>query len=72
VHDGNWISSRDPRDLPVFNKAIVAHFAEAVGREAPGMMADVSWGKWLVGTAAMAAAGYAIQQRMKEGEHSRT
>jgi protease I len=70
VHDGNWVSSRDPRDLPVFNKAIVAHFAQAVGREAPSAMADVSWGKWIVGTAAMAAAGYAIQQRMKEEQQT--
>jgi hypothetical protein len=56
--------------LPLFNKAIVAHVAESVGREAPSVMADVSWGKWIVGTAAMAAAGYAIQHRMKEGEQS--
>jgi protease I len=70
VHDANWVSSRDPRDIPLFNKAIVAHFAEAVGREAPSMLADVSWGKWIAGTAAMAAAGYAIQQRLKEGDQT--
>jgi protease I len=27
VHDDNWISSRDPHDLPVFNDAIVEHFS---------------------------------------------
>jgi protease I len=68
VHDANWVSSRDPRDLPLFNKAIVAHFAESVGREAPGRMADVGWGRLLVGTAAVAAAGYALQQTMREQE----
>lgn len=70
VYDANWVSSRDPRDLPLFNKAIVAHFAEAVGREAPGVMADVSWGRWLVGTAAVAAAGYALQQRLRNGQEA--
>jgi protease I len=67
VHDENWVSSRSPLDLPAFDKAIVAHFAEAVGREAPGFVGEVSWGRWLVGTAAVAAAGYAVQRRVRGG-----
>jgi protease I len=68
VVDANWVSSRDPRDLPAFDRAIVSHFAEAVGREAPSLMADVSWGRWLAGTAAAAAAGYALQRTMRDGQ----
>lgn len=64
VHDANWVSSRSPEDLPAFDRAIVAHFAEAVGREAPSRVADVSWGRWLVGTAAVAAGAYALRQRV--------
>jgi len=67
VYDANWVSSRDPKDLPLFNRAIVAHFAESVGREAPSRLADVSWGRWLVGTAAVAAGAYALQQRADNG-----
>jgi protease I len=65
VHDGNWVSSRSPLDLRRFNKAIVAHFAEAAGRSAPSALRDVGWGRLLVGTAAAAAAGYAVQRRMR-------
>jgi protease I len=67
VYDGNWVSSRSPADLHAFDKAIVAHFAEAAGREAPGFVGEVSWGRWLVGTAAVAAAGYAVQRRVRGG-----
>lgn len=35
VRDGNWISSRHPGDLPQFDRAIVEHFARALGREMP-------------------------------------
>jgi protease I len=28
VYDGNWISSRQPKDLPAFNEAMIALFAE--------------------------------------------
>jgi len=68
VHDANWVSSRDPMDLRLFNRAIVGHFAEAVGRGAPGRLADVSWGRWLAGTAAVAAAGFALSQTMGDGD----
>ncbi|GCE14383.1 type 1 glutamine amidotransferase domain-containing protein [Tengunoibacter tsumagoiensis] len=29
VRDGNWVSSRSPKDLPAFNSAMVALFAES-------------------------------------------
>ncbi|MDB6122576.1 MAG: ThiJ/PfpI family protein [Pedosphaera sp.] len=28
VRDGNWVSSKGPQDLPLFNRAMVSHFAE--------------------------------------------
>jgi protease I len=65
VHDDNWVSSRGPHDLPAFDRAIVAHFAEAVGREAPSAIREVEWGRWIVGTAAVAAAGFAAQRRLR-------
>jgi protease I len=65
VHDGNWVSSRTPLDLPAFDKAIVAHFAEAVGRPAPGFVRDIGWGRWLVGTAAVAAAGLVVRRTLQ-------
>jgi len=67
VHDDNWVSSRGPHDLHAFDKAIVAHFASAVGRDAPGVLGEMSWGRWLVGTAAAAAAGFAVQRRLRDG-----
>ncbi len=36
VHDGNWVSSRSPKDLPVFNKAMVELFAEFAGSRMHG------------------------------------
>jgi protease I len=37
VHDGNWVSSRGPHDLHAFDTAMVGHFAESMGREAPSL-----------------------------------
>jgi protease I len=65
VHDGNWVSSRSPADLRAFDKAMVAHFAEHVGRQAPSFVGELEWGRWLVGGAAVAAAGFAVQRRMR-------
>ena len=70
VYDDNWVSSRGPQDLRAFDRAIVAHFAESVGRAAPRRMRDAGWGRWLAGTAAVAAAGYAAQQTLRGGEDS--
>ena len=64
VHDDNWVSSRGPQDLPAFCKAIVAHFATAAGRVAPRAIPEVGLRGLLVGTAAVAAAGYAVQRRL--------
>lgn len=69
VHDDNWVSSRGPHDLRAFDKAIVAHFASSVGRAAPSFVREVDWGRWLAGTAAVAAAGYAVQRtRRHQGD----
>jgi protease I len=65
VHDANWLSSRGPQDLPAFDRAIVEHFAAFAGRAAPPAPRDVRWGPLLVGTAAVAAAGYAVQRRRR-------
>ena len=64
VHDDNWVSSRGPQDLPAFCKAIVAHFATAAGRPAPRTIPEVGLRGLLVGTAAVAAAGFAVQRRL--------
>jgi protease I len=29
VEDGNWVTSRQPDDLPAFNRAMIAHFARS-------------------------------------------
>lgn len=67
VHDGNWISSRGPQDLPAFDKAIVAHFAEGAGRATAATTAgsDGSWQRLLAGGVAVATVGYAARQAWK-------
>lgn len=67
VHDDNWVTSRGPHDLRAFDKAIVAHFATSMGRAAPGLARDVGWGRLIVGTAAVAAASYAVQRTRRQG-----
>ncbi len=32
VRDGNWLSSRSPKDIPAFNREMIALFSEARGR----------------------------------------
>jgi protease I len=32
VRDNNWVSSRSPRDLPAFNREMIALFAESKGK----------------------------------------
>jgi len=34
VRDHNWVSSRSPKDIPAFNQAVIALFAE---RKSPAM-----------------------------------
>jgi protease I len=61
VHDDNWISARGPQDLAAFDRALVAHFALAAGRQMPRA---VGLRGLLVGTAAVAAAGVAVKRRL--------
>jgi protease I len=61
VHDDNWVSSRGPQDLAAFGRAMIAHFALAAGRPAPRA---VGLKGLIVGTAAVAAAGFAVQRRL--------
>jgi protease I len=45
VRDGNWVSSRSPKDLPVFNRAMIELFAEhkgGKGRAAHGQGQELS------------------------------
>jgi putative intracellular protease/amidase len=72
VHDDNWVSSRGPQDLPAFCKAIVAHFATAAGRPAPRTIPEVGLRGLLVGTAAVAAAGFAVQRRLGSARGARS
>ncbi len=65
VVDANWVSSRSPHDLPAFDRAIVAHFAESMGRSAPSRISEMGVGRFLVGAAAAAAAGFAVQQTVR-------
>lgn len=67
VRDRNWLSSRGPQDLPQFDRAIVAHFAEALGRQAPEPGEEMDWGVLagtLVAGAVAAAAGFAIRRAL--------
>ncbi|MFL5575964.1 MAG: type 1 glutamine amidotransferase domain-containing protein [Gemmatimonadaceae bacterium] len=68
VRDGNWVSSRGPQDLHAFDRAIVEHFASAMGRAAPSRVRDMDWGRVLAGTAAVAAAGLAVQRFRSQGD----
>jgi protease I len=68
VFDDSWISSRGPQDLRAFDKAIVAHYALHTGRVTPRLAGDVGWGRWLVGTMAVAAAGYAVRRRLRHSD----
>jgi protease I len=62
VVDDNWLSSRGPQDLRAFDRAIVEHFSglEAEGPAGVRAMAETGLGSWLVGAAAVAAAGLAL------------
>ena len=39
VHDGNWVSSRGPRDLPAFNREMVSLFAKPAAKPEKGRKA---------------------------------
>lgn len=68
VHDGNWISSRSPRDLPVFNPTMVAHFHENVpmaGRQVRAQeQRQRQWG-WMVAGAGALAMAYVVTRHGK-------
>lgn len=81
VHDGNWISSRGPHDLPQFNRALVRHFATLAPTARPGALAQgQAWeeegGMGLVGllasSLAVAAVGYGVRQMQQRGTWSGT
>jgi protease I len=35
VRDRNWVSSRQPNDIPAFNRAMIELFAETAGQQSP-------------------------------------
>ncbi|HEX8451126.1 MAG TPA: type 1 glutamine amidotransferase domain-containing protein [Longimicrobium sp.] len=59
VRDRNWVSSRGPHDLPVFNQAVAELFAEHVPVHVEEEEEGGSLGVVVAGVAA-AAAGYAV------------
>ncbi|HEU4328524.1 MAG TPA: type 1 glutamine amidotransferase domain-containing protein [Roseiflexaceae bacterium] len=62
VHDGNWISSRGPHDLPKFNKAMVGLFKERAPEPVRGAESPSSGGTslvWLVASLLIGGAIYA-------------
>ncbi len=65
VRDGNWVSSRDPRDLPEFEKGMVALFAEHlphVGVRAQPQETGWRLPRWLAGGLALAALGFGLRE----------
>ncbi|MBE3558033.1 MAG: type 1 glutamine amidotransferase [Ktedonobacteraceae bacterium] len=42
VRDKNWVSSRSPKDLPVFNPAMIALFAEYKAQKAQGRAGTIT------------------------------
>src|SRR2546425_12990312 len=36
ARDGNWVTSRQPKDIPAFNQAMIGLFAETTGRARAG------------------------------------
>ena len=70
VRDGNWVSSRDPRDLPEFEKGMVALFAEHLPHtQAQARPRESRWRlpRWLAGGLALAALGYGLRERKLQG-----
>lgn len=68
VHDRNWVSSRGPQDLPAFEKAMLALFAEATPLR-PHKVEERRKGgkaKWLFGSLLAAGAGYAYTKLRDE------
>lgn len=61
VKDANWITSRGPQDLRVFDKALIDHFAEKVGASRE-IRIPKRWPKRLIAGAALASAAVAAVQ----------
>ncbi|MBV9774326.1 MAG: type 1 glutamine amidotransferase [Gemmatimonadetes bacterium] len=69
VHDGNWISSRDPKDIPKFNDAMVELFTH---RTPTGDYLEEDGGGMGLGTLlasglALAAIGFGVRQLQGSG-----
>jgi protease I len=62
VVDGNWVTSRSPRDLPRFNRAIVDHFRRA-GHEPQHWMSP-ALGRIAAGGVALAVIGYGMKRAL--------
>ncbi len=62
VIDRNWVTSRSPRDLPRFNRAIVEHFREA-GPERQHWMSP-ALGRIAAGGVALAVIGYGMKRAL--------
>lgn len=63
VRDKNWLSSRGPQDIPKFNDAMVAFFAQRVPLAERGKKRNGSTRRWLAGGLALAALGYGARRK---------
>ncbi|ADO69580.1 type 1 glutamine amidotransferase domain-containing protein [Stigmatella aurantiaca] len=65
VRDGTWVSSRGPQDLPAFDQAMTALFAEYLPQPKPRRIFTRTrrWPRWLLGGLALAALGYGLRER---------
>ena len=75
VYDDNWVSSRSPRDLHAFDKAIVSHFAQHAGvteAAAEAVNGGAAWGTLLASGVAAATLGFAARQAMLARRDQRT
>ena len=64
VRDGNWVTSRDPRDLRKFGRAILVHFARRVppASQRGSYSPPRRRGRWAAALVLLAAGGYALSR----------
>ncbi|MDC0713549.1 type 1 glutamine amidotransferase [Stigmatella sp. ncwal1] len=65
VRDGTWVSSRGPQDLPAFDQAMTALFAEYLPQRTPRKRSILArhWPRWLLGGLTLAALGHGLRER---------
>jgi protease I len=67
VRDGTWVSSRGPQDLPAFDAAMTALFAEHLAQRQPQAVKQARrWPRWVLGGLALAALGVGLREGLRE------